>query len=234
MSVLSIENVSFSYRKNRYVLKDINFSFEKGKTYAIMGKSGSGKTTLLSLISGLETVKTGKILYNGKDISEVDKEFYRSRDIGVVFQNFNLLPHLTAIENVILSMDVSGLKLNSKEKKKKAMELLEKVGLDEDKANRRILKLSGGEQQRVAIARAVSYDPDIVIADEPTGNLDFSTETEIMDLLTGLAKEDDRCVIIVTHAPSVAERADTVYTIASQEKAIARPKKVPSGIAEGS
>ncbi|MHB8963718.1 MAG: ABC transporter ATP-binding protein [Saccharofermentanales bacterium] len=225
MSVLSIENVSFSYRKNRYVLKDISFSFEKGKTYAIMGKSGSGKTTLLSLISGLETVRDGKILYNGKDISAIDKEFYRSRDIGVVFQNFNLLPHLTAIENVILSMDVSGVKLSAKEKMKKAMDLLEKVGLDEDKANRRILKLSGGEQQRVAIARAVSYDPDIVIADEPTGNLDYSTETEIMDLLTGLAKEDNKCVIIVTHAPSVAERADTVYTIASQEKITAKPKK---------
>ncbi|MHB1454115.1 MAG: ABC transporter ATP-binding protein [Saccharofermentanales bacterium] len=225
MSVLNIENVSFSYRKNRYVLKDINFSFEKGKTYAIMGKSGSGKTTLLSLISGLETVRDGKILYNGKDISGIDKEFYRSRDIGVVFQNFNLLPHLTALENVILSMDVSGVKLPAKEKTRKAMDLLEKVGLDEDKAGRRILKLSGGEQQRVAIARAVSYDPDIVIADEPTGNLDYSTETEIMDLLTGLAKNDDKCVIIVTHSPSVAERADTVYTITSQEKTAVKPQR---------
>ncbi len=225
MSVLSIENVSFAYRKNKYVLKDITFSFEKGKTYAIMGKSGSGKTTLLSLISGLETVRDGRILYNGKDIAGIDKEQYRSRDIGVVFQNFNLLPHLTALENVILSMDVSGLKMSAKEKHRKAMELFEKVGLDEDKANRRILKLSGGEQQRVAIARAISYDPDIVIADEPTGNLDFSTETEIMDLLTGLAKEDDRCVIIVTHSKTVADRADTVYTIFSQEKASPRPKK---------
>jgi putative ABC transport system ATP-binding protein len=110
------------------------------------------------------------------------------------------------------------VKLSAREKKQRALALLEKVGLDEDKANRRILKLSGGEQQRVAIARAVSYDPDIVIADEPTGNLDASTEEEIMDLLTGLARTDQRCVIIVTHAPSVAERADTIYTIESPAK----------------
>lgn len=213
MSILKIENVSFAYRKNKMVLKEVNFEFEKGMTYSITGKSGSGKTTLLSLISGLETVQKGKIYYMDKDISKIDKEEYRSRNIGVVFQSFNLLPHLTALENVILSLDISGVKLDSKAKIKKAMELLNKVGLDEDLANRRVLKLSGGEQQRVAIARAISYNPDIIIADEPTGNLDTATEKEIMDLLVSLAKLDEKCVIIVTHSPTVSEITDLVYKI---------------------
>jgi putative ABC transport system ATP-binding protein len=167
----------------------------------------------LSLISGLESVQSGKIYYLDDDISLINKEEYRSRNIGVVFQSFNLLPHLTALENVVLSLDISGVKLDSKAKTQKAMDLLNKVGLDEDLANRRVLKLSGGEQQRVAIARAISYDPDIIIADEPTGNLDNVTEKEIMDLLVSLAKEDQKCVIIVTHSPSVAERTDMVYKI---------------------
>ncbi|MHB1484543.1 MAG: ABC transporter ATP-binding protein [Saccharofermentanales bacterium] len=213
MSILKIDNISFSYKKNKPVLKNINFEFEKGTTYSITGKSGSGKTTLLSLISGLETVQEGKIFYTDIDLAKIDKEKYRSRDIGVVFQSFNLLPHLTALENVVLSLDISGNRLDARSKKKKAMMLLNKVGLDEDLANRRILKLSGGEQQRVAIARAISYDPDIIIADEPSGNLDGATETEIMDLLVSLAKNDDKCVIIVTHSPTVSERTDVTYQI---------------------
>lgn len=214
-SILSIEKVSFAYDKHKMILKEIDLSFEKGKTYSVMGRSGAGKTTLLSLISGLETVREGKILYNGQNISAIDRETYRSRNIGVVFQNFNLFFHLTALENVVLSMDISDLPLNAKQKKEKAYALLEKVGLDKEKADRRVLKLSGGEQQRVAIARAVSYDPDIVIADEPTGNLDQSTEKEIMDLLTSLAAKENKCVIIVTHSPSVADRTDITYEIAS-------------------
>lgn len=214
-SMLSIEKVSFAYDKHKMILKEIDLSFEKGKTYSVMGRSGAGKTTLLSLISGLETVREGKILYNGQNISAIDRETYRSRNIGVVFQNFNLLFHLTALENVVLSMDISDIPLNAKQKKEKAYALLEKVGLDKEKADRRVLKLSGGEQQRVAIARAVSYDPDIVIADEPTGNLDQSTEKEIMDLLTSLAAKENKCVIIVTHSPTVADRTDIIYEIAS-------------------
>lgn len=221
MSILKIENVSFAYNKKKMVLKEVSFDFDTGTTYSITGKSGSGKTTLLSLISGLETVQTGKIYYRDDDISLIDKELYRSRDIGVVFQSFNLLPHLTALENVILSLDISGVKLTSAEKKTKAIELLDKVGLDDDLANRRVLKLSGGEQQRVAIARAISYDPDIIIADEPTGNLDNATEKEIMDLLVSLAKVDGKCVIIITHSPTVSERTDVIYKITKTEKAVA-------------
>ena len=136
---------------------------------------------------------------------------YRSKDVGVIFQSFNLLPKLTAVENVILSMDVSGKRF--KNKKKAALELLQKVGLDEDEARRRILKLSGGQQQRVAIARALSYGPEIILADEPTGNLDGETQDDIMDIFAKLAKEENKCVIIVTHSPEVTEKADIVYEL---------------------
>jgi putative ABC transport system ATP-binding protein len=212
MSILSIEHLYYSYDNGKTaVLKDTNFEFEKGKMYAIVGKSGAGKTTLLSLISGLATCSDGKILYNEKDISKIDKEKYRSQNIGVVFQSFNLLPHLTALENVILSIDVSHVKVP--DKKKYALEILAKVGLDEIKANRRILKLSGGEQQRVAIARVLSYNPDIILADEPTGNLDVQTEKEVVDIFKGLAANDNKCVIIVTHSPSVSQKVDVIYNL---------------------
>ena len=212
MSILSIEHLYYSYDNGKTaVLKDTNFEFEKGKMYAIVGKSGAGKTTLLSLISGLATCSDGKILYNEKDISKIDKEKYRSQNIGVVFQSFNLLPHLTALENVILSIDVSHVKVPNK--KKFALEILAKVGLDEIKANRRILKLSGGEQQRVAIARVLSYNPDIILADEPTGNLDVQTEKEVVDIFKGLAANDGKCVIIVTHSPSVSQKVDVIYNL---------------------
>lgn len=212
MSILSIEHLYYSYDNGKTaILKDANFEFEKGKTYAIVGKSGAGKTTLLSLMSGLATCSDGKILYDGNDISKIDKEKYRSQEIGVIFQNFNLLPHLTALENVILSMDVSGVKVPNK--KKFALEILAKVGLDEIKANRRILKLSGGEQQRVAIARVLSYNPDIILADEPSGNLDMQTEQEVVDIFKGLAANDNKCVIIVTHSPSVSQKVDIIYNL---------------------
>ncbi|HEX3027591.1 MAG TPA: ABC transporter ATP-binding protein [Clostridia bacterium] len=212
MSILTIEHLNYSYDNGKTpVLKDINFEFEKGKTYSIVGKSGSGKTTLLSLMSGLENSKSGKILYDGSDIAKIDREKYRSQNIGVIFQSFNLLPHLTALENVVLSMDVAGMKLN--DKKKHALDILEKVGLNAEKAGRRVLKLSGGEQQRVAIARALSYNPDIILADEPTGNLDGGTEAEVMKILKGLAANDNKCVIIVTHSPNVSKNTDCVYSL---------------------
>ncbi|WP_434510436.1 ABC transporter ATP-binding protein [Desulfitobacterium sp. AusDCA] len=212
MNILTLEHLYYSYDNGKTpVLKDINFEFEKGKTYAIVGKSGAGKTTLLSLISGLCKSSDGKVIYKGNDVSKIDREKYRSQDIGVVFQSFNLLPHLTALENVILSIDVSGIKM--KDKKKHALEMLKKVELDEAKAKRRVLKLSGGEQQRVAIARALSYNPEVIIADEPTGNLDNATEEAVMKILKGLASEDGKCVIIVTHSPSVAQNVDVVYEL---------------------
>ncbi len=209
MSILSLQNISFSYDKTP-VLKDISYEFEKGKMYCIIGKSGAGKTTLLSLLSGLAKPTSGDIVYDGKSISKIDKYTFRSKYIGVVFQSFNLITKYTALENVILSMDVSGAKI--KDKKQRALDLLDSVGLDEDEANRRVLKLSGGQQQRVAIARALSYDPDIILADEPTGNLDRDTQKGIMDIFRELA-DQGKCVILVSHSPDVAEMCDERYEL---------------------
>ncbi len=209
MSVLSLQNVSFSYSKTP-VLRELSYDFEEGKMYCIIGKSGAGKTTLLSLLSGLAVPDSGEILYNGKSIAAIDKYTFRSQYIGVVFQSFNLITHYTALENVILSMDISGSKI--KDKKQKALELLSRVGLDEDEANRRVLKLSGGQQQRVAIARALSYNPAIILADEPTGNLDRETQAEIMEIFRALA-EQGKCVILVSHSADVAAMCDERYEL---------------------
>ena len=215
MSVMSLQNISFSYDKTP-VLEDISYDFEKGKMYCIIGKSGAGKTTLLSLLSGLASPSSGKILYENRDVAKIDKYTFRSKYIGVVFQSFNLITKYTALENVILSMDVAGYK--TKNKKERALALLENVGLDEDEANRRVLKLSGGQQQRVAIARALSYNPDIILADEPTGNLDGETQAEIMEIFRSLA-DAGKCVILVSHSPSVANMCDECYELIKLSKA---------------
>ena len=210
MSILSLQNICFSYGSTP-VLKDISYEFEKGKMYCVAGKSGAGKTTLLSLLSGLASPSSGTILYDGKDVAKIDKYTFRSKYIGVIFQSFNLLTKFTAAENVVLSMDIAGAKTGGK-KKDKAMKLLGSVGLDEDEANRRVLKLSGGQQQRVAIARALSYDPDIILADEPTGNLDMETQNEIMDIFRELTNQG-KCVILVSHSPDVAKKCDERYEL---------------------
>lgn len=212
--ILKLNNVSYRYSdalENEYVLKNINYSFLLGKTYAIKGKSGSGKTTLLSLISGLETKYEGDIFYDNKNLKSLDLDNYRSKYVGIVFQSYNLLPHLTAIENIILSMDISKVKVL--DKKKKALELMKSVGLDESFADRRVLKLSGGEQQRIAIARSLSYNPEIILADEPTGNLDKDTEDEILKIFESLAHKENKCVIIVTHSKNVCDNVDVVYEL---------------------
>lgn len=209
MCILKIKDLNFTYDKEKYVLKDINLEFKQGKVYGIFGKSGAGKTTFLSLIAGLEKITEGDILYNDKSIKKINRDNYRSSEIGVIFQSYNLLPHLTALENVILSMDISKVKI--KDKKKKALSLLKKVGLDENKANRKILTLSGGEMQRVSIARALSYDSKIILADEPTGNLDRETEKDILKLLTNLAHKENKCIIIISHSNKVKEISDIVY-----------------------
>lgn len=214
MSILKLENVGYRYKdaaKDEYVFKNINYEFEQGKIYAIKGKSGSGKTTLLSLLTGLEKCSDGKIIYDGKELNKMNLNSYRNTDIGIVFQSYNLLPHLTAVQNIILSMDVSKAKV--KNKKEKAIELMESVGLKKEYANRKILKLSGGEQQRIAIARSLSYNPKIIIADEPTGNLDKDTENEILKIFKRLAEEENKCIIIVTHSKNICDNADIVYEL---------------------
>ena len=218
-TILTIDNVSYRYsdaKKDEYVLKEINYKFNKGKIYAIKGKSGSGKTTLLSLISGLENKYEGDIYYKEKSLKKMDLDKYRNTDIGIVFQSYNLLPHLNAMENIILSMDISKVKVENK--KEKAIELMKNVGLDESLSKRRVLKLSGGEQQRVAIARSMSYNPEIILADEPTGNLDKDTENEILDIFIKLAHEENKCVIIVTHSQNVCDRVDEVFELKKSKK----------------
>ena len=212
--LLSIQDASYQYSdatSDEYAIKDISYDFEKGKIYAIRGRSGSGKTTLLSLISGLERCTEGKILFDGKDLKDINLDTYRNSQIGIVFQSYNLLPYMTASENIILSMDASGQKIDNK--RQKAIELMESVGLKSDYADRRVLKLSGGEQQRVAIARSLSYNPKMIVADEPTGNLDKQTENEILDIFKKLAHEEGKCVIIVTHSPNVCEIVDEIYDL---------------------
>lgn len=159
-------------------------------------------------MAGLETYKEGEILYNEKDLNKINHDYYRCHDVGIVFQSYNLLPYLTALENVVLSLDISGYK--GKDKKAKALECLEKVGIDKSKANQRILTLSGGQQQRVAIARALAYNPSIILADEPTGNLDKETEEEVLDIFTNLAHKDKKCIIIISHSNNVKEKVDVV------------------------
>ncbi len=214
MGILKLEDVGYRYKdapKDSYVFKNINYEFEEGKMYAIKGKSGSGKTTLLSLITGLEKCTEGQILYDGKTLKKMNLDKYRNTDIGIVFQSYNLLPRLTAIENIIVSMEISKVKV--KNKKQKALELMKSVGLSEEHSKRKILKLSGGEQQRIAIARSLSYNPKIIIADEPTGNLDKDTESEILKIFKNLAKNENKCVIIVTHSQNVCNEVDTIYEL---------------------
>ncbi|MCI9015833.1 MAG: ABC transporter ATP-binding protein [Clostridia bacterium] len=214
MGILKLENVGYRYKdapKDTYVFKNINYEFEEGKMYAIKGKSGSGKTTLLSLITGLEKCTEGKILYNEKELRKMNLDRYRNTDIGIVFQSYNLLPSLTALENIELSMNISKVKI--KNKKQKALELMKRVGLSEEHSKRKILKLSGGEQQRIAIARSLSYNPKIIIADEPTGNLDKDTENEILKIFKYLSKQEKKCIIIVTHSQNVCNEVDIIYDL---------------------
>ncbi|KOS68190.1 ABC transporter [Lysinibacillus contaminans] len=223
MSVLTVNNLSYVYEgTKKKVLNNINISFESKKTYAIIGKSGSGKTTLLALLSGLDLCKNGEILYNGDNLKTIDRDDYRSKKIGVIFQSYNLLTNATAMDNIMLSIDISGVKVDNK--KEYAYSLLQKVGIDKETADRKVLKLSGGEQQRIGIARALSHNPDIIIADEPTGNLDTATEEGIMKILTSLSEKEDKCVIIVTHSEKVADYADEVWGITDGKLSLVRKK----------
>lgn len=207
-SILKVEDLSFTYDKEKFVLKDLNLEFSKGVVYGIVGKSGAGKSTLLSLLDGLETSNYGHIYFKGNDLFKMNLDKYRCNDIGIIFQAYNLLPQLTAIENVVLSMDIS---VKVKDREKKARSLLKKVGIRDEMMNRRVLQLSGGEQQRVAIARALSYDSEVILADEPTGNLDPEMEDEIIDLLLNIAHKENKCVIIITHSRDVKKKVDKLY-----------------------
>ena len=210
--MLALQNVSYKYEKStKTIFKDVNISFEAGKVYIIVGKSGMGKSTLLSLLAGLDVATSGQITYNGENLVKINRNRYRARKAGIIFQGFNLLTNATAIDNILLSMHISGV--SERGKRVKAYDLLKKVGIDKEKAHRKILKLSGGEQQRISIARALAHNPELIIADEPTGNLDKETEGKILKIFTQLAHDENKCVIIVTHSKRVTTIADEIWTI---------------------
>jgi putative ABC transport system ATP-binding protein len=212
MSTLALQNVSYQYEgSDKTILEGVNMQFEPGKVYTIVGRSGAGKSTLLNLIAGLDVVTTGRITYDGENLAEIDRNRYRAQKAGIIFQGFNLLTNATALENILLSMYISGVR--GTDKKARALDLLKKVGISPEKANRKILKLSGGEQQRIGIARALAHNPELIVADEPTGNLDDDTANKVLEIFASLAHDEGKCVIIVTHSKEVSEVADEIWSV---------------------
>ncbi|WP_226683608.1 ABC transporter ATP-binding protein [Sutcliffiella horikoshii] len=213
-TLLSLQQVSYWYKQDsieQYILKDVDMTFERGTFYTIVGPSGSGKTTFLALVSALDTPKSGIVLYEGTDLNKIGLTKFRNQYVSIVFQSYNLLPYMTAIQNVITAMEITGVKQPNK--KQYALDLLERVGISKDQANQKVLTLSGGQQQRVSIARAISSSADLIVADEPTGNLDEETAKSIITLLQKLAHEEGKCVIVVTHDQSIASNSDVKVTL---------------------
>ena len=201
MPILELKNVSYAYEKGKAVLQNVSGSLETGKLYAILGPSGSGKTTLLSLLGGLDVPTQGSVLFDGEDIAAKGLEHHRRNHISLIFQSYNLIDYMTPVENVRLTAKLD------------AAPILERLGLEQDEITRNVLKLSGGQQQRVAIARALASDAPVILADEPTGNLDADTAEEITAILKESAHAFGKCVVVVTHDREVAKQADVVLEI---------------------
>jgi len=216
MAKLSVENVSYKYKKSETAaVKEVSCAFEEGQIYAIIGPSGSGKSTLLSMLAGLDMPTEGDIYYEEENLKDMDLDIYRRENISMIFQAFQLFPLLTVMENVCYPLELMGIE--TEEAKKQAVKCLERVGITEEKYKRFPSNLSGGEQQRVAIARSLASGARLLLADEPTGNLDVANTGVVMDILTGLAHKDGYCVIVVTHDMEVAEKADIVFRIKDGE-----------------
>lgn len=216
MAELTLHRVSYRYpRAARDALQGVECRFRAGEVAAVVGPSGSGKTTLLSIMAGLDRPSGGEVLVDGKKLSEMNLDAYRRQYVSVIFQAFHLFPLLTVLENVCFPLELLGA--GEKDAREQARRNLELVGIGEEKHRRYPSQLSGGEQQRVAIARALSSGAGILLADEPTGNLDGENSRNIVDILTRLAHEGGYCVVIVTHDPAIAEAADAVYTVADGE-----------------
>lgn len=201
MSILEVKGLQYSYENKKRVLRGINAQMEQGKMYAILGPSGCGKTTLLSLLGGLDSPSSGQILYQGEDIAKTGLADHRRSHVAFIFQSYNLIDYLTPVENVALTA------------KHPPLPILEQLGLTAEEAKRNVLKLSGGQQQRVAIARALASDAQIILADEPTGNLDEDTAAEITAILKDSAHKSGKCVVIVTHSNELAKEADVVFRL---------------------
>ena len=198
MAVLEMKEICYAYEEGRPILSNVNMEFETGKMYAILGTSGSGKTTLLSLIGGLDIPQKGEILFEGENISQCGLACHRRNHVALIFQSYNLIDYMTPVENVALTA------------RQDALALLLRLGLTAEEAKRNVMKLSGGQQQRVAIARALASDTPVILADEPTGNLDEDTAGEIAGILKESAHELNKCMIVVTHSNELAAKADVV------------------------
>ena len=201
MSVLSFSNLSYSYDKKKNVLNSISAELELGKIYAVLGTSGCGKTTLLSLLGGLDIPARGKILFEGENIMKNGLENHRRNHVSFIFQSYNLIDYMTPLENVRLTSKLP------------AEPILEKMGLTKEEMKRNVLQLSGGQQQRVAIARALVSEAPVILADEPTGNLDEDTAMSIMQILEDSVRQMNKCAVIVTHSNEIAKRADVVFRL---------------------
>ena len=198
MSIMEVKNVGYTYDNRRKVLRGINVQMEQGKLYAILGPSGCGKTTLLSLIGGLESPTSGQILFEDQDIAKTGLSDHRKNHVSFIFQAYNLIDYLNPKENVALTSKLPPLPI------------LERLGLTKEEAKRNVLKLSGGQQQRVAIARALASEAPVILADEPTGNLDEDTARDITEILKESAHKMNKCVVVVTHSNELAKQADVI------------------------
>ena len=206
MNILEAKNLSYNYANSKEkVLSSVNQGFEEGEFYAIIGKSGAGKSTFLSLLAGLDSPQDGEILFRGENIEKEGYSKHRRDNISLVFQNYNLIEYLTPLENIRLV------------NKHASEDILLELGLDRNQIKRNVLKLSGGQQQRVAIARALVSEAPVILADEPTGNLDQASSKEIIDIFKRLAKERNKCVIVVTHSKDIADAADVVLEISNKK-----------------
>lgn len=201
MAILEVKEILYAYKNGKPVLSNINTEFEGGKMYAILGASGSGKTTLLSLLGGLDVPQKGEILFERENILQRGLEYHRRNHVSLIFQSYNLIDYMTPIENAELTA------------KQNVLPIFERLGLTDEEVKRNVMKLSGGQQQRVAIARALACDTPVILADEPTGNLDEDTAGGIIDILKESAHELNKCVIVVTHSNELAIQADTILKL---------------------
>ena len=223
MNTLTAQNVTYIYQSKYQKVKalsDVTCTFEQGKFYAIVGHSGSGKTTLLSLLGGLGTPTEGEVLADGESVQKIGAEKHRRENVSIIYQSFNLFPTLSILENVMYPMQMTGKP--KAEAKKRALELLDEVGLGSEETRKLPAMLSGGQQQRVAIARALASDAKIILADEPTGNLDTENGRMVLELLKRLVTLQNYCVIVVTHATEIAAEADVVYRMTDGKLTVER------------
>ncbi|MCL2071829.1 MAG: ABC transporter ATP-binding protein [Oscillospiraceae bacterium] len=215
MALIDVNQINYFYQDGdtkRYILNNISYSFERGRFYTIFGESGSGKTTFLALLSALDQPKAGSVSYEGNDIKKIGLDKYRRNKISIIFQQYNLVPYMTAAENVRVAMSITDNKLPDN-LNEVVYNLLDYIGITRERADRTVNKLSGGEQQRVAIARALATNVDVILADEPTGNLDDEMEIEIVQIFKKLAHEHNKCVIVVSHSSQIADEADEVIKL---------------------